>query len=85
MFGGVALDGNCREGGTFAFSAIRLILAFSKLQGHKFQLNNLLNKILNKSSFNTTADTIFLPESVMCDDEKGTAFDTEKKNQADVV
>ncbi len=26
--GGVALDGDCREGGTFAFSAIRLKLAF---------------------------------------------------------
>ncbi len=27
--GGVALDGDCREGGMFAFSAIRLKLAFS--------------------------------------------------------
>ncbi len=26
----VALDGDCREGGTFAFSAIRLKFAFSK-------------------------------------------------------
>ncbi len=29
--GGVALDGVCREGGMFAFSAIRLKLAFSKI------------------------------------------------------
>ncbi len=29
--GGVALDGDCREGGTFAVSAIRLKLAFSKI------------------------------------------------------
>ncbi len=29
--GGVALDCDCREGGTFAFSAIRLKLAFSEI------------------------------------------------------
>ncbi len=29
--GGVALDGDCREGGTFTFSAIRLKFAFSKI------------------------------------------------------
>ncbi len=29
--GGVALDGDCREGGMFAFSAIRLKLAFSEI------------------------------------------------------
>ncbi len=28
---GVALDGDSREGGTFAFSAIRLKLAFSEI------------------------------------------------------
>ncbi len=27
--GGMVLDADCREGGTFAFSAIRLKLAFS--------------------------------------------------------
>ncbi len=31
LLGGVALDGDCREGGTFAFSAIRLKLAFSQI------------------------------------------------------
>ncbi len=29
--GGVALDGDCREGGTFAFGAIGLKLAFSEI------------------------------------------------------
>ncbi len=29
--GGVTFDGDCREGGTFTFSAIRLKLAFSKI------------------------------------------------------
>ncbi len=53
---------------------------------------NLLNKIFNKSSFNTTADTFctqtkgtaFLPESVTSKtamNEKATAFDTEKNKQ----
>ncbi len=30
--GGVALDSNCREGGMFAFSAIRLKLTFFKIE-----------------------------------------------------
>ncbi len=29
--GGVALDGDCREGGTFTFSPIKLKLAFSEI------------------------------------------------------
>ncbi len=55
-------------------------------------LLNLLNKIFNKSSFNTTADTFstqikcttFLPERVTSKtamNEKATAFDTEKNKQ----
>ncbi len=35
--GGVALDGDCREGGTFAFSAIRLKLAFSEMSHYTFK------------------------------------------------
>ncbi len=34
--GGVALDSDCREGGTFAFSAIRLKLAFSEISNCTF-------------------------------------------------
>ncbi len=34
--GGVALDGDCREGGMFAFSAIRLKLAFSEMSHYTF-------------------------------------------------
>ncbi len=36
--GGVALDGDCREGGTFAFSAIRLKLAFSEISYYTFKV-----------------------------------------------
>ncbi len=35
--GGVALDDDCREGGTFAFSAIRLKLAFSETSHYIFK------------------------------------------------
>ncbi len=35
--GGVALDGDCREGRTFAFSAIRLKLAFSQISYYTFK------------------------------------------------
>ncbi len=41
--GGVALDSDCREGGTFAFSAIRLTLAFSEMSYYTF---NILKTIL---------------------------------------
>ncbi len=37
--GGVALDGDCREGWTFAFSAIRLKLAFSEISYCTFNVN----------------------------------------------
>ncbi len=36
--GGVALDGDCRECGTFAFSAIRLKLAFSQMSHYTFKV-----------------------------------------------
>ncbi len=36
--GGVVLDGDCRESGTFAFSAIRLNLAFSEISYCTFNL-----------------------------------------------
>ncbi len=36
--GDVALDGDCREGGKFAFSAIRLKLAFSKIFYYTFNV-----------------------------------------------
>ncbi len=36
--GGVALDADCRVGGTFAFSAIRLKTAFSKISYCIFKL-----------------------------------------------
>ncbi len=39
--GGVALDGDCREGGTFTFSAIRLKLAFSKISYCSFKIERL--------------------------------------------
>ncbi len=48
--GGMALDGNCREVGTFAFSAIRLNLAFSEISSctfnefHSIPLTDLLQK-----------------------------------------
>ncbi len=38
--GGVALDGDCRESGTFAISAIRLKLAFSEISYCTFKKNN---------------------------------------------
>ncbi len=45
--GGVALDGDCREGGTFTFSAIRLKLAFSKISYYtfKFEYNSNFDHI----------------------------------------
>ncbi len=39
--GGVALDGDCREGGTFAFSAIRLKFAFSEFSNCTFYESSL--------------------------------------------
>ncbi len=39
--GGVALGGNCREGGTFAFSDIRLKLAFTEISNSTFNLNSV--------------------------------------------
>ncbi len=39
--GGVALDVDCREGGTFAFSAISLKLAFSKIYYCTFNIQLL--------------------------------------------
>ncbi len=45
--GGVALDGGCREGGTFALSAIRLKLSFYEIS------NSTFNTILK---FNLFAD-----------------------------
>ncbi len=39
--GGVALDGDCREGGTYAFSAIRLKLAFSGISNSTFNFQSL--------------------------------------------
>ncbi len=55
--GGVALDGDCREGGTFAFSAIRLKLAFSEMSHYTFKLSeqilimsdNFDRKVYNKT------------------------------------
>ncbi len=41
--GGVALDSDCREGGTFAFSAIRLKLAFFEISYCTFKKGNGLN------------------------------------------
>ncbi len=48
--GGVALDGDCREGGTFAFSAIRLKLAFSKISYCTFNFGYISGTVHAKFS-----------------------------------
>ncbi len=45
--GGVALDCDCREGGTFAFSAIRLKLTFSEISNCTFNDRILILGLTN--------------------------------------
>ncbi len=68
--GGVALDGDCREGATFAYSAIRLKLAFSEISNSTFKLHkkiNLSSCLLNSAATRLLSLSLIWEQDQFCE------------------